>query len=116
MVRSWSLFCLLAGAKPGSAIGDQNSGDWGRRGVLTDNVDVEAGMNINVRNEEKLLMFSPEVYWAVPDTLANASNHLINANIVEVIRRDDLKADNFVVYSHIGLTLIMVGLRVARPR
>ena len=89
----------------------------GRRGgLLTDNVNVEAGMDISVRNEEKLLMLSPEVYWAVPNTLANAPNHLIYANIIEVIRRDDLKADNFVVYSHIGLTLIMIGLRVARPR
>ena len=73
-------------------------------------------MDISVRNEEKLLMLSPEVYWAVPDTLANAPNHLIYANIIEVIRRDDLEADNFVVYSHIDLALIMIGLRVACPR
>lgn len=84
--------------------------------MLTDNVDVEAEVDISVGNEERLLMLSPEVYWTVPDTLANAPNHLIYANIIEVIRRDDLKADNFVVYSHIGLALVMIGLRVARPR
>lgn len=84
--------------------------------MLTDNVDVEAEVDISVGNEERLLMLSPEVYWTVPDTLANAPNHLIYANIVEVIRRDDLEADNFVVYSHIGLALVMIGLRVARPR
>jgi hypothetical protein len=61
-------------------------------------------------------MFSPKVYWAVPDTLANAPNHLIYSDIVEVIRRDDLEADNLVICSHIGLTLFMIGLRVARPR
>ena len=84
--------------------------------MLTDNVDVEAEVDISVGYEERLLMLSPEVYWTVPDTLANAPNHLIYANIVEVIRRDDLEADNFVVYSHIGLALVMIGLRVARPR
>ena len=84
--------------------------------MLTDNVDVEAEVDISVGNEERLLMLSPEVYWTVPDTLANAPNHLIYANIVEVIRRDDLEADNFVVYSHIGIALVMIGLRVARPR
>lgn len=81
----------------------------------TDDVDVEAGVDISVRNEEKLLMFSPQIYWAVPDTLANAPNHLIYANIVEVIRRDDLEADNFVVYGHIVLALFMIGLCVGPP-
>ena len=82
----------------------------------TNNVDVEAGCKgavISVCNKDKVYhRSSPKVYWAISDALANAPDHLIDADIVDVICRDDFEADNLFVCSHIGLVLFITWLHV----
>jgi hypothetical protein len=49
--------------------------------------------------------YSPEVYRVVPDARTNAPDHLIDAEIVEVVSRDDLESDDVFVLCQISLAL-----------
>jgi hypothetical protein len=46
-----------------------------------------------------------QVYWAVKDTRTNAVDHLVNAEIIKVVSRDDLESDNLFVLCQISFTL-----------
>lgn len=78
-----------------------------KRGTHTDDINVEAGGKEAVtcsRNGENHRC-SPKVYWFVPDMVADALDHFIDTDIVDIVRRDDLETDNLFVRNHIGLTL-----------
>lgn len=45
-----------------------------------------------------LLPYSPEVYGVVRDARTNAPDHLVNTDIVNVVSRDDVESDIFVLY------------------
>jgi hypothetical protein len=46
-----------------------------------------------------------QVYWAVKDTRTNAVDHLVNAEIIKVVSRDDLESDDLFVLCQISFTL-----------
>ena len=50
-------------------------------------------------------LYSPQIYWVVPDARTNAPDHLVNAEIIEVVSRDDLESDNVFVLCQISLAL-----------
>lgn len=45
-----------------------------------------------------LLPYSPEVYGVIRDARTNAPDHLVNTDIVDVISRDDVKSNIFVLH------------------
>ena len=77
---------LLAGARPGST-------QFPRRldkltnilrrfeSVRTNHVDIKA-----------------QVYWAVPDSIANAFDNLWDTKVVDIVCRDQFEADRLVVF------------------
>jgi hypothetical protein len=55
-----------------------------------------------------LLPYSPEVYGVIRDARTNAPDHLVNTDIVNVVSRDDVESDIFVLYQ-ISLVLCMTN-------
>jgi len=97
-----SALCFsLAGAKPGSASTNGKSGLLLQRVVRGVPMTLMSGLRDG--NKSKALSagennmrhaIPPQVYCVVPDALTNVSNHLVNAEIVEVVGRDDLEPDD----------------------
>jgi hypothetical protein len=41
--------------------------------------------------------YSPQAYWVIPDRCTNGPDHHVNAELVEVVGRNDLESDVFVL-------------------
>lgn len=62
-----------------------------------------------------LLQYSPEVYGVVRDARTNAPDHLVNTNVVNVVSRDDVESDVFVL-DQISLVLHITVIRLIRAQ
>ena len=47
----------------------------------------------------------PEVYRAVPHARPNAPNHLVDADFVDIVCRDNLESDDLFILCEVGFTL-----------